>query len=96
MGMKKICETIDAARHDPTTLPMALPRARKVSIPSTVMPIKDAHEPRTSMLKKIMPTAKRTSIPRVIKRNWLKVTPRASVDGLSGVTRSLLSTPVSR
>lgn len=96
MGIKSSCAMIVAACQDLATLPMALPRMRKMSMPKIIMPIKTGHEPRTWTLKNILPTIKRTNIPRAIKINWLRVKPRVSVEVLRGVTRNLLSTPVSR
>ena len=67
IGVKSVQMMTLAARNDPAMLPIALPTARKVIMPNIVIPTKAAHEPRTWILKKILPTTNRASIPTTIK-----------------------------
>jgi len=69
-----------ATRGDLATLPIALPKARKVTIPKIVTPIKAAQEPRTWTLKKILPMTKRTITPRAMKIIWLRVKPKVRAE----------------
>ena len=69
IGIKSVQMMIFAARNDLAMLPIALPMARKVAIPNIVTPMNAAHEPRTWILKKILPTINRASIPHTIKIN---------------------------
>jgi hypothetical protein len=57
IGVNIVQMMILTARKEGAILPMALPMARKVIMPKNVTPIKAAHEPRTWILKKILPAA---------------------------------------
>jgi len=66
IGIKISMAITLARRGERATLPMALPKARKVTMPKIDIPIKAAHEPRTLTSKASLPMTKRTTTPRAI------------------------------
>ena len=69
IGIKISIAITLATRGDLATLPIALPKAKKVIMPKIDIPIKAAHEPRTLTSKASLPTTKRTTTPRAININ---------------------------
>ena len=71
IGRKAVQMMIMAARNDWATLPMALPRARKVIIPKNVTPTRAAHGPITCISKAITELKGRNGKQRAMSWNDL-------------------------